>query len=187
VNRILKPTKDQIKILKTIHDARKATAAELAQKLGEPYTVQDLTLYLKLLEKESLLSKVQENPLTYQLSNLGLIVIGALPEKAKNIFSSVPQNKCFLFYTGLGSDHCTNISACNLVEFRDKIGVVDVKSLEFHIPRGDIEKWARDVLGDDELAKKIERIKGLKLKGEQLRSRVLGVVDSRIKELTSAS
>lgn len=187
MNYIPKPTEDQIKILKTIHNARKTTAAELAQKLGEPYTVQDLTLYLKLLEKESLLNKVQENPLTYQLSNLGLIAMGALPEKAKNIFLSVPQNKCFFFYTGLGPSNCTNISACNLLEFKDKIRVVDVKSLEFHIPRGDIKKWVRDVLGDAELAEKIEGIKRLNLKGEQLRSRVSRVVDSRIKELTSTS
>jgi len=180
-----KPTEDQIMILKMIRKMRKATSVELVQKLGEPYTVQDLSAYLKLLEQEKLLNRVEENPLTYELSILGLVTIGFLPEKAKKIVSSVPSEKCFHFYTGVGPDKFTKISACNLSDFRENVKKVDVKSLEFHVPRGDIEKWVKDVLGDKELAEEIERIRRLKFAGELLRTRILEVIDFRIKQLTS--
>jgi len=184
VNSVSKLTEDQITILKTIHGIGTATAAQLVQKLGEPYTVQDLVAYLKMLEKEKLLNRVQENPLTWKLSILGLITIGVLPEKAKNVVLPVSSAKCFLFYTGLGPDKFTNVSACSLSDFREKVKEVDVKSLEFHIPRGDIEKWIKNVLGDSELSQEIASIARLKLSGEQLRTRILNVVDSRINQLT---
>lgn len=164
---------------------KKGTAAELAQRLGEPYTVQDLTAYLKLLEQENLLKRVQENPLTYELSIIGLVTIGALPEKAKEIVLPVPSDRCFLFYTGVGPDKFAKVSACSLSDFREKVKKVDVKALEFHIPRGDVEKWFRDVLGDLELSKEIVSVRQLRLSGEALRTRILNVLDSRINQLTS--
>lgn len=185
MNPISKPTEDEITVLKTIHEIKKATVAELVQRLGEPYTVQDLIAYLKLLEKEKLLNKVQENPLAYELSILGLVAIGILPEKAKNIVLPVSAEKCFLFCTGVGPDKFTKISACSLSDLGEKVRKVDVRSLEFHIPRGDIENWAKDVLGDLELAEEIGRVGRLKLSGEMLRLRILKVIDSRINQLSS--
>jgi hypothetical protein len=172
--------------LKTIQEVKKATSAELARRLGEPYTAQDLSAYLRLFEQEKLLNRVQENPLTYELSILGLVAIGALPEKAKNLVLSVPSDKCFLFYTGIGPDKFTKVSACSLSDFREKVKKVDVKSLEFHISRGDMEKWIRDVLGDERLAREIEGLRWFRLSGEPLRTRILKEIDARIKELTSA-
>jgi len=187
VGLIPKSTEDQIAILKTIHRMKKSTAAELAQRLGKPYTVEDLTAYLKLLEHQNLLNRVQENPSTYELSIIGLVTIGVLPEKAKEIVLPVPSNKCFLFYTDVGPGKFTNISACSLSDLREKVKRVDVKSLEFHVPRGDMEKWVRDVLGDLKLSEEIESVKRLKLSGEALRTRVLNAIDSRINQLTSTS
>jgi hypothetical protein len=184
---MFKPTEDQVTILKAIHDIGKATLLQIVQELGEPYTVEDMRVYLKLLEHEKLLNRVQENPLTYELSVLGLATIGLLPEKAKNIVLSVPSDKCFFFYTGVGPDKFTKISACSLSEFREKVKKVDVKSLEFHVPRGDIEKWVKDVLGDEELAEDIGRVRRLRLSGELLRNRIYQVIDSRINQLTSTS
>jgi hypothetical protein len=184
---MFKPTEDQVTILKTIHDIGKATLLQIVQELGEPYTVEDMRVHLKLFEQEKLLNEVQENPLTYELSVLGLATIGLLPEKAKNIVLSVPSDKCFFFYTGVGPDKFTKISACSLSEFREKVKKVDVKSLEFHVPRGDIEKWVKDVLGDDELAEDIGRVRRLRLSGELLRNRIYQVIDSRISQLTSTA
>ncbi|MCP8322360.1 MAG: hypothetical protein H3Z52_15695 [archaeon] len=178
-------TEHDIKILKTIYEMERATPEKLAQKLGEPYAAWDLTAYLNRLERGNLLDKVREEPLTYELSGLGLIAIGALPEKARSIFLSVPSDKCFFFYTGVGPDKFTGISACSLSDFREKVKTVDMKSLDFHIPRGDIERWVKDVLEDEELAEEIEQIRRLKLEGEPLRNRILNAIDFRIKELTS--
>lgn len=173
-------------MLKTIQRMRKATPADLAQKLGLPYTTQDLTTYLKLLEKENFVNRVEENPVTYRLSNLGLIAVGALPEMAKKVFLPVPLDKCFLFYVGSGTDKFTGMSACNLSDFREKAQTVNVESLEFHVRRGDVEKWIRDVLGDEKLADEIKRVRSMGLDGEVLRTRFLEILDSRIKQLTSS-
>lgn len=180
-------TEDDIRMLKIIYEMKRATPEELAQKLGDPYTAPDLTAYLNGLVREKLLDKVREDPLAYELSGIGLIAIGALPEKARSVFLCVPSNKRFLFYTGVGLDKSTGISACNLSDLRDKVKTVDVKALEFHISRGDIEKWVRDVLGDEELAEKVEWIRQLKLEGEVLRNHILNAIGFRIKELTTIS
>ncbi len=177
-------SEDEIIVLKAINALGRATSQTLAQKLGEPYTTQDMAPYLVSLEGRRLLKKTQENPLTYEISPLGLIAIGALPKNATEVFISVPSEKCFFFYTGTGPDKSTNISACNLSELKESVKKIDTKSLEFHVPRGDIEKWLKDVLVDSELAKEIERIKPLKLQGEALRSRILRLIDIRIERLT---
>jgi hypothetical protein len=184
---VSKPTQDQIAILKAIHGARKATSWQVVQELGEPYTVQDMSAYLKLLERERLVNRVQESPLTYELSVQGLVAIGALPEKARSIVSSVPLDKCFFFYTGVGADKFTKLSACSLSEFRERVKDVDVRSLEFHVPRGDVQKWVKEVLRDEELAEQVERVRSLRLTGELLRNRILNVIDSRINQLTSTA
>lgn len=178
-------SEDEIIIMRTIKTVKRATSENLARELGEPYTPQDLSGYLGTLEKRKLLKKVQDNPSTYELSPLGLVAIGAIPESAKKAFVSVSPEKCFFFYTGIGPDKFTKISACNLSEFRDRISDVDTKSLEFHVSRGDIEKWLRDVLGEAELAREIERLKPMRLQGEALRTRISRLFGSRIDRLTS--
>jgi len=178
-------SQDEIVVLKKINALGKATPDSLARGLGSPYTAQDLSAYLKLLEQKMLLNKTQEYPLAYRLAPLGLIAIGVLPESAKKIFSALPQEKCFHFYTGVGPDKFTKMSACSLSDFMEKTKKVDPKSLEFHVQRGDIAKWCKDVLGDAELAKEFERLRTSNLYGEVLRTCITGLVDARIERLTS--
>jgi len=177
-------SQDELVVLKKINSLGKATPDNLAAGLGEPYTAQDLSAYLKSLEQKMLLNKTQENPSAYKLTPLGLIAIGVLPESAKVVYSALPQEKCFHFYTGLGPDKFTKTSACSLSDFREKAKKVDPKSLEFHVKRGDIAKWCKDVLGDAELAKEFERLRTSNLYGEVLRTRITGLVDARIERLT---
>jgi hypothetical protein len=180
-------SQDEIIVLRKINALGKATPDSLARGLGEPYTAQDLSGYLKLLEQKTLLNKTQDNPPTYRLTPLGLIAIGALPESAKKVYSSMPSEKCFHFYTGVGPDKFTKLSACSLSDFGEKARRVDAKSLEFHVQRGDIAKWCRDVLSDTELAKEFDRLKTSNLYGETLRNRVVGLLDARIGKLTSGT
>lgn len=177
-------SQDEIVVLKKINVLGKATPGNLARELGEPYTAQDLSAYLKLLEQKMLLNKTQENPSAYQLTPLGLIAIEVLPESAKKVYSALPQEKCFHFYTGVGPDKFTKMSACSLSDFKEKAKRVDPKSLEFHVERGDIAKWCRDVLGDAELAKEFDRLRTSNLYGEVLRTRVTGLIDARVERLT---
>lgn len=177
-------SQDEIVVLKKINVLGKATPDSLARGLGSPYTAQNLSAYLKLLEQKMLLNKAQEDPSAYKLTPLGLIAIGVLPTSAKKVYSALPPEKCFHFYTGIGPDKFTKMSACSLSDFKEKAKRVDPKSLEFHVQRGDIAKWCKDVLGDAELAKEFERLRTSNLYGEVLRTRITGLVDARIERLT---
>ena len=177
-------SQDEITVLKKINVLGKATPESLAREFGEPYTVQDLSVYLKSLEEKKLLSKTQENRSAYELTPLGLIAIGALPESAKKIYSLAPQEKCFHFYIGVGPDKFTKMSACSLSDFKEKAKRVDSKSLEFHVQKGDIAKWFNDVLGETELAQELDSLRTSNLYGEVLRTRIAKLMDSRIERLT---
>lgn len=170
--------------MKKINVLGKATPESLARELGDPYTVQDLSAYMKSLEEKTLLSKAQENRSAYELTPLGFIAIGALPESAKKIYSSVPHEKCFHFYTGVGPDKFTKMSACSLSDFKEKAKRVDSKSLEFHVQRGDMAKWFNDVLGETDLGQEFDRLRTSNLYGEVLRTRIAKLIDSRIERLT---
>lgn len=158
---------------------------ELARHLGKPYTAQDLSSYMRILEEQRLLKRVQENPLTYEISPSGLAKIGVVSQRARNLFVAVSPDKCFSFYTDVGSNNFINLTACDLWDFREKIGKADVKSLEFHVQRGDFQKWMKDVLGEEELSRDFDSIKRYRLTGESLRNRLMRAVDQRISKLTS--
>jgi hypothetical protein len=177
-------SQDEITVLRKIKVLGKATPDTIAQELGDPYTPQDLSVYLKSLEKRALLNRTQENPSVYQLTPLGFIAIGAMPQSAKKIYLTVPTEKCFHFYTGVGPDKFTKMSACSLHDFKEKAKTVDPRSLEFHVKRGDIAKWLTDVVGDAELSREFDRLKTSNLSGEVLRTRVLRLIDARIERLT---
>ena len=176
-------SQDEIAVLKKIKVLEKATSESLVRELGEPYTVEGLSTYLKSLEEKKLLNWTQQNHSAYELTPLGFIAIGALPESAKKIYSSVPREKCFYFYTGVGPDKFTKMSACNLSDFKERVKRVDSKSLEFHVQRSDIAKWFNDVLGEPELAKEFDRLRTLNLYGEVLRTRMARLIETRIERL----
>ena len=173
------------KILKAIHKRGTAKVEDLVQIFGEPYTVQDLSTYLGWLEKRHFLERTQNDPPAYRVSGLGLIALGLLPREASSVFLSVPSEKCFRFYIGMGPDKFTGTLACSLSDLYEKLKTIDVRALEFHVPRGDVEKWVGDVLLDDDLGKRIGRVRQQNLKGDQLRNQMLSVINLRIRELTT--
>jgi len=89
----------------------------------------------------------------------------------------------FYFYIDIGN--YTGISAASYEDFLNCIKTVKAKSLNFHLNRGDFEKWVLDTLNDKTLAKEIEKIKNQKLLGQALRNRLYHIVSKRHKELTS--
>jgi len=91
----------------------------------------------------------------------------------------VPREKAFYFFTSIGNYIGENASS--IEEFLEKIKEIDIKSLEFHISRGDFEKWFKDVWGLKELAQKIERIKKSNVKGENLRFHLYNTLNEYIK------
>jgi hypothetical protein len=101
------------------------------------------------------------------------------------ILKTVPREKAFYFFTSIGN--YTGTSASSLKEFMERIGQVNVKSLEFHLYRGDFEKWITEVLQDTELAGEIRRLQKLSLTGNSLRDQLSFTVSRRFKRLTSQS
>ena len=99
---------------------------------------------------------------------------------AEKVLSNMPQEKVFHFYSGIGQP--AGISSSSLVDFCDKVKTADVKSVEFHMTRGDFERWVHS-LGDVELAKRLRLIREEGPKGEALRERLHGALRSRCDRL----
>jgi len=94
----------------------------------------------------------------------------------------VPREKAFYFFTSIGN--YTGASALSMKEFMEKVNEVNVKSLEFHMYRGDFEKWVSEVLQDGELATDIRRLQKLNLMGEPLRNQLFLTVSRRMRRLS---
>jgi hypothetical protein len=94
------------------------------------------------------------------------------------------MEKTFYFYTSIGK--FTGQRADSLEEFTEKILVVNTKSLEFHLYRGDFEHWIAGELEDNELASKIKRLKESKPMGKDLRDRLYLIVSKHYNSLISA-
>ena len=137
--------------------------------------------YLPGLIKAKYVSVPQEQ--YYAITNLGKQAIG-LPKVDKNlalnILTPVSAEKAFHFYHGLNQH--SGVYADSLKDFVDKIQNVNLKSIEFHVPRKDFELWIRS-LGDLELSKKLELLRMRKLSGENLRKELYETVNSRCEEL----
>jgi hypothetical protein len=94
----------------------------------------------------------------------------------------VPREKAFYFFTSIGN--YTGASASSLKEFMEKVNEVNVKSLEFHMYRGDFERWVSEVLQDGDLASDIRRLQKLNLMGEPLRNQLFLTASRRLRRLT---
>jgi|NGEPerStandDraft_6_1074524.scaffolds.fasta_scaffold172071_2 hypothetical protein len=96
------------------------------------------------------------------------------------ILRTVPYEKGFHFYSALGN--FSGETATSLDDFEKKLQVVSADSVNFHLQRGDFQKWIEDTLGDRELAKRVSLVK-LTLPVENLRKELLAIVQTRITEL----
>ena len=88
----------------------------------------------------------------------------------------VPKEKAFYFFTSIGNYIGENASS--LEEFLKKVKEIDSKSLEFHIYRGDFEKWIREGCAYEELAEKMSKIEKLNLKREPLRTHIYNTISN---------
>jgi len=99
---------------------------------------------------------------------------------ASKILAAVSSEKGFHFNTEKGV--YIGITATSLPDFASKLETIDENSILFHYPRGDFQRWAQDVLGDEELANRMCFIQR-DISGENLRNQLLKIVQKRITEL----
>ncbi len=152
---------------------------DVAERTGQK--VSAATMYLLRLKKTGHVFTPQRG--YYAITDLGKEAIG-LPKidhtKATKILTNVPVDKAFHFYSGI--NQYMNVYANSLSGFCDKIQRIDLKSMEFHVPRGDFENWFQS-LGDEELAKRMGIIRNMNLSGEELRKKVYEAAKLRLEEL----
>ena len=123
----------------------------------------------------------------YQITAKGKNALGipeATQERAKQLLSETLQEKAFHFYAGIGKP--LNTQAHGLLEFSGKLAQIDTTSIEFHLYRGDFQKWFSDI-GDTELAKKMALLKERGMYGEQLRTKLHEIVENRCQALSTIS
>ena len=86
----------------------------------------------------------------------------------------------FNFSTELGKS--TGITARSTGEFDKKLQLVPIQSVAFHFQHKDFQKWFKNTVGDEELAKRIDHIKA-GMQDEDLRKELSKTVQNRIAEL----
>jgi hypothetical protein len=104
-------------------------------------------------------------------------------ENAPKILRTVPREKAFYFFTSIGN--YTGESATSLKEFVEKINQVNIKSLEFHLYRGDFEKWIAETLEDKELATAIGNLRSQNYYGPMLKERLYNLLVKYFEKLIS--
>jgi hypothetical protein len=102
-------------------------------------------------------------------------------EVVSKILRTVSMAEAFDFFTDVGQG--TGKSATSLADFSEKLKVVPLKSIEFHSKRGDFERWFRETLGDEYLARetgKIEKSVHREHALEGLRTAIETTVENRL-------
>jgi hypothetical protein len=105
------------------------------------------------------------------------------PSSSARILRTLSRENAFYFFTSIGN--YTGQRAMSLKEFANKIKEVKIASLEFHLYRGDFEKWTDEVLEDTILTERIGAVKLLEPVGNTLRDQLHFTVSKRLEELKS--
>ena len=98
-------------------------------------------------------------------------------EQSAQILGEQPPERVFNFYKEVGVP--TGISANSLAGFVDATKTIEAASLEFHMSRGDFEKWVA-MLGDETLSKQIINLKRDTFHGDKMRKRLLQIMRLRL-------
>jgi predicted transcriptional regulator len=158
-----------------------ARATQIAKECGNEF--KPVMMHLIGLTRMGYIASPEKGQ--YVITPKGKTALG-IPETtkecAKALLSQTPQEKAFHFYTDVGKP--LSIYAHGLPEFSEKITKIDTTSIEFHLSRGDFQKWFTNI-GDAELARKMALLKETGIHGEQLRTKLHEIVENRCKALSA--
>ncbi len=99
----------------------------------------------------------------------------------KYLRAALPAHKRFYFCDAAGSPN--GRVAANLWEFNEMLKILPPGTLEYHLKRGDFQKWLADVLRDEELARRVQKLDARGLHGDALQQMLVEVVHNRYEEL----
>ena len=102
---------------------------------------------------------------------------------AKRLLRRLPAGMGFTFAYEFSRSSLLTIHS--LDEFFSALKIIEINSIQYHIERGDFERWLSQVVGDDKLADQIATVNNTqrKLKGEALRKKVFAITERRLKQL----
>jgi hypothetical protein len=110
--------------------------------------------------------------------NVDLLEKSLTREDVSKFLEPVSYEESFRFLDGTARP--TGEIAISLSDFCSKIRTVSSESLLFHLKRNDFQEWIGEVIGDDELARRLNRIR---VKNGVLRDTLHALISSRIQEL----
>lgn len=117
---------------------------------------------------------------------------GALKSRARLRNLSAPEGEAFSFLKSVSFVFPTEHKAKDLTSFVDCLKNVSLSSIYFHMfearlrlerPTNDFSNWFSESLGEKQLAIKIAKLDPYTRTGENLRAKMLELVDKRISEL----
>jgi len=156
---------ERLKILRFLNELTgRVGLKEFAQRSG--MSIGRIIGYVRGLVRAGYVNKVGRG---YSISAEGKAALKAL--------SPIPEGMEFHFYTGI--DQYAGLSAKSFGEFCDRLKEVDVKALEFHVSRGDLENWITGVFNDIQLAKEMAKMRESKLTGENLRKEIVSLTAAK--------
>ena len=156
---------DQLKILKTMSETTNRMDMNTFAKAVN-LTPNQTMAQIQEMTQEGFLQKVGHG---YGLTAKG--------KNAIKMSTQVSEEASFHFYVGI--DKPLGFSAHSLEEFYRIVKQVYADALDFHLYRGDFERWLGDVLNDKELTSQVDALKTEGLKGEDLRKAILKAIDDK--------
>ncbi len=111
---------------------------------------------------------------------LEITTLSISAEEAQKILSPVPYEQGFHFFAPDG--HYSGETATSLCSFLSDLHHLDTQSIRFHFERGDFQKWLRTVIGDEELARRIDNLDKT-TPDEPMRQQLAEMVQKRISDL----
>jgi hypothetical protein len=102
---------------------------------------------------------------------------------ADRILRTLGNEQAFYFYEAIGKP--TGESARSLSDFLGKARSVRLETLLFHLRRKDFQNWIEKTLGDQGLARKINRIP--RLNNDDTRKKICRSIENRIRKLQASS
>jgi hypothetical protein len=118
---------------------------------------------------------------TNKKENEDLLAKSLSRDYVSKILGTVTYERSFQFFDGTAKP--TGEFAVSLSDFCNKIRTLSSECLAFHLKRRDFQKWISEVIGDVELAGRLNKIK---VKNSALRDTLYAFVSSRIQELKEA-
>jgi predicted transcriptional regulator len=158
-----------------------AKAQDIAKEVGSEFKPVNMHL-IGLAKAGSATSPAKGMYIITPKGKEALGIPATTKECAQQILTQTSQDKVFHFYADMHKP--LNQTANSLRQFAEELATVDSASLEFHVCRGDFEKWFCS-LGDVELAKKMALLQAKGLAGEALRAKLSDILDVRCKALSA--